>query len=62
MFEAVLDRPLFDKLLAQLSALIAVDEDRVVLYPLCAECTAKGRFLGLAAIEVPTGQEIVFIV
>jgi CRISPR-associated protein Cas2 len=61
VFEAVLDRPLFDKLLAEMGPILVAGADRVAIYPLCA-CCARRRFgLGQATTSWP-GQEIVYIV
>ncbi len=62
VFEAVLDRPLFDKMVVELKNLIDPRRDRVFIYPICAACCRKAVFLGQSAIEVRPGEEIVFIV
>jgi CRISPR-associated protein Cas2 len=61
VFEMVLDRRLFDNLVADLTALIDPSEDRVIVYPICAACLKKAVFLGLSADEVRPGDEIAFI-
>src|SRR4051812_22116971 len=62
VFEAVLDRPLFDKMVADLKGLIDPNQDRVTIYPICAACLRKAVFLGQSAIDVRPGEELVFIV
>ena len=62
VFEMLLDRRLFDNLVADLSARIDPAEDRVNIYPVCAACMKKSVFLGLSSDEVRPGEEIVFIV
>jgi CRISPR-associated protein Cas2 len=62
VFEMVLDRPLFDTLVAELKGLIDPREDRVIIFPVCAACCRKAVFLGLAATDTRPGEEIAFIV
>ena len=62
VFEAVLDRPLFDKLFDSVIEIIDVDEDRVGMYPLCADCAERAAYLGLAKLEERPGRETTFIV
>jgi hypothetical protein len=58
----VLDRPLFDNLVAELRELIDPCEDRVIVFPVCAACCRKAVFLGLSAADTRPGEEIAFIV
>lgn len=62
VFEMVLDRRLFDKLVAELSELIDPCEDRVIVVPVCAACCRKAVFLGLSATDTRPGDEVAFIV
>jgi CRISPR-associated protein Cas2 len=62
VFEAVLDRPLFDKMVAELDRLIDPSRDHVLVYPVCAACRRKAVFLGWSAIETRPGEELTFIV
>ncbi|MBI3090673.1 MAG: CRISPR-associated endonuclease Cas2 [Candidatus Tectomicrobia bacterium] len=61
IFEAVLDRALFDKMRQQAAKLINLEEDRLAIYPLCAACARKSWRVGQGSDEAP-GEEIVFIV
>ena len=61
VFEAVLDRMLFDRLVEDVKGLTEPVEDRVTIYPLCASCAKRSLRLGLASKDVP-GEETVFIV
>jgi CRISPR-associated protein Cas2 len=60
VYEAVLDRPLFDNLVAKISGIINAEVDRVRIYPLCATCASKRVALG--ADQEWVGDEVVFIV
>ena len=60
VFEMVLDRPLFDNLVAKISGIINAEVDRVRIYPLCATCASKRVALG--ADQEWVGDEVVFIV
>ena len=62
VFEAVLDRPLLDKLVADLKQLIDPSRDRVIIYPVCAACDRKAVFLGQSVSETRPGEEVAFIV
>ena len=62
VFEAVLPRPLFDKMVQQLQEIVDPEEDRIAIYRLCATCKERSVFLGLAEVEEAPGEEIVFIV
>jgi CRISPR-associated protein Cas2 len=62
VFEVVLDRLLFDKLVDQLTARIDPHSDRVNIYPVCAACQRRAVFLGLSAGEERPGLELVFVV
>ncbi len=62
VFEAVLERALFDKLISEIGALLDPAGDRAVAYPLCNACDGKRVDLGLAAGTVPPGRERVIIV
>lgn len=60
VYEAVLDRVLFDNLVEHVQALIDPAEDRVAVFPLCKGCAGRALRLGMQA-PVP-GEETVFIV
>jgi len=62
VFELVLDRPLFDKMVQQLGELIDPDQDRLIVYPLCAACARKIHREGRSRFEPRPGDEIVFVV
>jgi CRISPR-associated protein Cas2 len=62
VFEMVLDRRLFDNLVAELTKLIDPRTDRVIVFPVCAACCRKAVYLGLSATDTRPGEEIVFIV
>ena len=62
VFEMVLDRPLFDKLVHKLETLIDPATDRVSVYPLCSACAGKAAFLGERQRDCWPGEEIVYIV
>lgn len=61
VFEAVLDRTLFDKMVAAVREIIADDEDQVMIYPLCAACVPRRLMMGAAKGREMPGDEIVFI-
>jgi CRISPR-associated protein Cas2 len=60
VYEAVLDRVLFDNLTDRVRGLINSAEDRVAIFPLCRGCARRALRLGKEAPLV--GEEIVFIV
>ena len=62
VFEAVLDRPLFDKLVAELNRRIDPSQDRVLIYPICAACCRRTVSLGRSSDEPRPGDEVAFIV
>lgn len=62
VFEAVLPRPLFDKMILQLRKVMAPNEDQISVYRVCAACMPASVFLGLADREDRPGRETVFIV
>lgn len=62
VFEAVLPRRLFDKLLLRLRDIVDPDDDSLAIYRLCAACISQSTFIGLASSQERPGQEEVFIV
>lgn len=62
VFEAVLDRPLFEKLIAELGGLLDDAEDRAAVYALCQACEGRRIDLGAAAGMRPPGRERVIVV
>jgi CRISPR-associated protein Cas2 len=62
VFEAMLSRLLFDRMVEEARALIDPRADRVHVYPLCAACAARAVYLGPSAGEERPGAEMVFIV
>ncbi|MBI2190414.1 MAG: CRISPR-associated endonuclease Cas2 [Planctomycetes bacterium] len=62
VFEAILDRVLFDNLVNDVKAIIDPAEDRVVIYPLCAACVKKHVALGTTREYIEPGEDLVFIV
>ena len=62
VFEAVLDRELFDSMLAEVKEIIDPQEDRVMAYCLCASCAGKRVILGLEPVDGIPGDEVAFIV
>jgi CRISPR-associated protein Cas2 len=61
VFEAMLSRMLFDRMVEELKALIDPGDDRVHVYPLCGACAARAVYLGPSAREERPGAEMVFI-
>jgi CRISPR-associated protein Cas2 len=61
VFEASLDRALFDKLVCEVKSLIDARSDRVTVYRLCAACERQRLALGQAEDAWP-GDQIVFVV
>ena len=61
VYEAVLDRVLFDNLLARILSVIDAGADRVAVYALCAACAGRRVGLGTAGVEWP-GDEVVLVV
>ena len=61
VFEAVLNRELFDSLLEDVRGIIDPGEDRVSVFSLCGSCAGRVRRLGISSSESP-GEEIVFVV
>ena len=61
VFEAVLDRVLFDNLVQDVKKIMDEKEDKVTIYPLCSACAKKRIALGKRNGPLP-GEEIVFIV
>jgi CRISPR-associated protein Cas2 len=61
VFEAVLDRGLFDKLVEELRAILDPQTDRVTIYIVCASCARKRLPLGLAAADWPE-RAVVYLV
>jgi CRISPR-associated protein Cas2 len=60
VFEAVLDKPLFDHLQQDAGEIIDPVVDRIFIFPLCAGCAKRALRLGKPT-EVP-GEETVFVV
>src|SRR3954462_13120061 len=61
VYEAVLERVLFDNLVPRIESVIDAGADRVAIYPLCAGCAGRRVGLGTAGREWP-GREVVFVV
>lgn len=61
VFEAVLDRRLFDKLLSQLQALLDPADDSLTIYPVCAACVPRRIAMGLSAADW-VQEPVVFVV
>lgn len=62
VFEAVLDRRLFDIVVSEVTEIMHPREDLVTVYPLCAACERARLDLGLAEGAERPGEEEVFIV
>ncbi len=62
VFEALLDRMLFDNLLNGLNNILNEREDKVMIIGLCRQCSAKRIRLGVGADRPLPGDETVFIV
>ncbi|MBF0185213.1 MAG: CRISPR-associated endonuclease Cas2 [Magnetococcales bacterium] len=60
IFEVVLDRKLFDKMVSEIHTHISSEQDRVLIYPLCANCAEKVHRLGCS--DPAPGEETVFVV
>ena len=61
VFELSVNHTLLDQCLAQVSSLINVAEDSVVVYRLCAACEKERVYLGLGEQVAHLGEEEVFI-
>lgn len=61
VFEALLDRRLFENLVSQIAGLADAADDRVAFYPLCSSCSGKRHALGVHVNVVPDA-ECVFVV
>lgn len=62
VFEALLGRALFDKLISEIESIINEKEDKVTVYFLCGTCEGKRQSLGRDKGKPLPGQEVVFIV
>ena len=62
VFDAVLDRALFDRLTGDIKQTIDPTEDRVTVYALCGSCEKRRVRLGIDAGKELPGEEPVFIV
>lgn len=62
VFEAVLDRPLFDNLIEMIESIIQPQDDYVTIYAICRACSGKRVVLGRGAKEKIPGEEIVYVV
>ncbi|MEO5348310.1 MAG: CRISPR-associated endonuclease Cas2 [Magnetococcus sp. YQC-3] len=60
IFEVLLDRKLFEKMVSEIYTHISSEQDRVLIYPLCANCAEKVHRLGCS--EPATGEETLFLV
>jgi CRISPR-associated protein Cas2 len=61
VYEAVLDRVLFDKLVEKLSSIVDAGADRVTIYGVCAACAARRLSLGVQARDWP-GEEAAIVI
>ena len=61
IFEAVLGRPLFERCIEELAAIMDNREDRVAAYRIYANCESARRYLGVKPDE-DIGREDVFVV
>ena len=62
VFEAVLDRRLFDIVELEVREIVEPREDLVTVYPLCAACEKARLDIGMAEGAPRHGEEEVFIV
>ncbi|CAK0751661.1 CRISPR-associated endoribonuclease Cas2 [Gammaproteobacteria bacterium] len=60
VFEAVLDRMLFDRMVKDVEKQIQDSTDTVRIYPLCGTCAGKVVRLGIPGPN--PGEEVVFVV
>jgi CRISPR-associated protein Cas2 len=61
VYEAVLNRQLFDKMVARIASIVDADADRVTIYGLCSACAGRRQFLGRASGDWP-GREVVLVI
>ena len=62
VFEVLVDNWRFDNCMADLAALIDMQEDNVVVYRLCGSCNRERSYYGLGRNTANIGEEEVFIV
>ena len=62
VFELPVDRPLFDKCIAEVARLIDSEQDHLAIYLLCATCEERRQYLGVGETMPRIGEEDVFIV
>lgn len=60
VFEALLERSLYDQMMQEIARIIRPEQDTVRVYPLCATCTDKVQRLGTS--QQSPGEEYVFVV
>ena len=61
VFELSVNRTLLDQCLAEVSGMINVTEDSVIVYRLCAACEKERVYLGVGEQVAHIGEENVFI-
>ena len=62
VFEMLVDNSLFDNCMADLAALIEMNEDNVVVYRLCGACNRERTYIGLGRNTANIGEEEVYVV
>lgn len=61
VFEVVADKTLFDSLIKKIKRMMHSKKDRILAYPLCANCDYKTIRMGTQTSDIH-GNEVVFIV
>ncbi len=61
VYEAVLNRQLFDKMVERITSIVDAGADRVTIYCLCSACAGRRQVLGRGSGDWP-GREIVLVV
>lgn len=61
VFEALLDRRLYDSVKREAEGLLDLSEDRIAFYPLCATCSDRSERLGPGTEVIPGSEELLLV-
>jgi len=62
VYEMLMDESLLDRMIADVSLFLDIDEDLFTIYPLCKNCMRGVRRIGRDAGMIPPGEELLFVV